>query len=64
MTLRERIALRIAPSLYVPYRYARDEAFRDLAEVAYGSRDAVWTSPRVLVKTALDHAAAQARRDR
>jgi hypothetical protein len=57
VTLRERIALRIAPSLYVPYRHDRDEAFKDLAEIAYLSRDAVWTSPRVLVKTALaEHA--------
>lgn len=52
--LRERIALRIAPWLYVPHREEREQAWRDLAEVAYLSRDAVWTSPRVLVKTALE----------
>ena len=51
--LRERIAFAIAPWVYVPYREDREEAFRDLAEVAYGSRTAVWTSPRVLVNTAL-----------
>lgn len=51
--LRERLALWVAPWLYVPYPEARDEAFRDLALVAYGSRDAVWTSPTTLVKTAL-----------
>jgi hypothetical protein len=56
MTIRERIALKIAPSLYVPYRHDREEAFKDLAEVAYGSRDAVWTSPRTLVRTALEYA--------
>jgi len=50
---REWLALKIAPWLYVPYREAREEAFRDLAEVAYGSRDAIWTSPRVLVDVAL-----------
>jgi hypothetical protein len=43
-TLREKIALRIAPWLYVPYREDREEAFKDLAEVAYGSREAVWMS--------------------
>lgn len=53
---REKVALWLAPWLYVPYREAREEAFRDLAEVAYGSREAVWTSPRVLVKTALREA--------
>jgi hypothetical protein len=51
--LRERLALWLAPWLYVPHREEREEAFRDLAEVAYLSRDAPWTSPRVLVKTAL-----------
>jgi hypothetical protein len=56
--IRERIALRIAPWLYLPYREDREEAFRDLAEAAYGDRDVVWTSPRVLVKTALRRAAA------
>lgn len=50
---REWIALKIAPWLFVPYRTEREEAFRDLAAVAYESRDAIWTSPRVLVKTAL-----------
>lgn len=54
---RERIALWIAPSLYVPYREDREEAFRDLAEIAYLSRDAIWTSPRTLVRTALAEAA-------
>jgi hypothetical protein len=43
-TLREKIALRIAPWLYVPYREDREEAFKDLAEVAYDSREAVWMS--------------------
>jgi hypothetical protein len=60
MTKREWVALKIAPSLYVPYREDREEAFRDLAEVAYLSRDAVWTSPRTLVKAALREAARQA----
>jgi len=55
-TAREWLALKIAPWLYVPYREDRDEAFRDLAEVAYLSRDAVWTSPRTLVATALREA--------
>lgn len=32
-------------------------AWQDLAEVAYGSRSAVWTSHRTLVKTALRIAA-------
>lgn len=50
---REWLALRIAPWLYVPYREEREEAFRELAEVAYGSRDAIWTSPTTLVRTAL-----------
>lgn len=54
--LRERLAYKIAPWVYVPYREDREEAFRDLAEVAYGSRDAAWTSPGVLVKTALREA--------
>lgn len=54
--LRERVALWIAPWLYVPYPEAREDAFRELALVAYGSRDAVWTSPTVLVKTALREA--------
>lgn len=51
--LREWVALKIAPWLFVPYAKEREEAFRDLAEVAYGSRDAIWTSPRVLVDVAL-----------
>lgn len=54
--LRERVALWLAPWLYVPYREEREEAFRDLALVAYASRDAIWTSPRTLVKTALEQA--------
>lgn len=59
---REWLAYKIAPWVYVPNREAREEAFRDLAEVAYGSRDAVWTSPRVLVHSALDYAAGRRRR--
>ena len=59
---REWLALRIAPWLYVPYREDREEAFRDLAEVAYLSRDAVWTSPRTLVKTALAEASRRGNR--
>jgi hypothetical protein len=59
---RERLALWIAPWLYVPYRDDREEAFKDLAEVAYLSRDAVWTSPRVLVRTALAEASRKERR--
>ncbi len=51
---REWLAFKIAPWAYVPYREEREEAFKDLAEVAYLSREAVWTSPRVLVKTALE----------
>lgn len=54
--LREQLALRIAPWLHVPYREEREEALRDLAEIAYLSRDAVWTSPRVLVHCALTEA--------
>lgn len=54
--LREWFALKIAPWLYVPYRQEREEAFRDLAEVAYTSRDAIWTSPRTLVAVALREA--------
>lgn len=54
--IRERVALAVAPWLYVPYREDREEAFRDLAEIAYLSRDAVWTSPRTLVRTALEEA--------
>jgi hypothetical protein len=53
--LRERAALKIAPWLYVPYPEDREEAFKDLALEAYGSRDAVWTSPRTLVRVALEH---------
>lgn len=55
--VREAVALWLAPWLFVPYREDREEAFRILAEVAYGSRDAVWTSPGVLVRCALEHAA-------
>ena len=55
--LREALALRIAPWLFVPYREEREEAFRALATVAYGSPDAAWTSPRVLVEVALENAA-------
>jgi hypothetical protein len=51
--LRERLAYLIAPWVEIPYREDREEAFRDLAEIAYGRRDAIWTSPRVLVKTAI-----------
>ncbi len=53
---REWLAFKIAPWVYVPHREEREEAFRDLAEIAYLSRDAVWTSPRVLVRTALREA--------
>lgn len=60
--LREWLALKIAPWLYVPYREDREEAFRDLAEVAYGSRDAIWTSPRTLVDVALREARSPSRR--
>ncbi len=52
--LREWIAFKIAPWVYVPHRNERDEAFKRLAEIAYGSRDAIWTSPKVLVKVALE----------
>lgn len=61
--VRERLALWLAPWLYVPHREDREEAFRMLAEVAYGSRDAVWTSPRVLVRTALDQSWRRGRAD-
>jgi len=61
VNIREWLAFRIAPWVYVPYREEREEAFRDLAEIAYGSRDAIWTSPRVLVSVALRHEAEQAR---
>lgn len=54
--VRQRVALWIAPWLFVPYPEAREEAFRELALVAYGSRDAVWTSPTTLVRTALREA--------
>lgn len=53
VSLREKIAYKIAPWTYVPHREEREEAFKDLAEVAYGSRDAAWTSPKVLVQSAL-----------
>jgi len=53
---REWLAFKIAPWVYVPHREEREEAFRDLAEIAYLSRDAIWTSPRVLVQTALREA--------
>jgi hypothetical protein len=59
---REWLAYRIAPWVYVPYREEREQAFRDLAKVAYLSRDAVWTSPRTLVKAALETERIQARR--
>jgi hypothetical protein len=54
---REWLAFKIAPWVYVPYREDREEAFRELAEIAYGSRDAIWTSPQVLVHSALRKAA-------
>lgn len=54
--LRERVAYTVAPWVWVPYREEREEAFKQLAEVAYGSRTAVWTSPTVLVRSALQHA--------
>ncbi len=50
---REWLAFKIAPWTFVPYREEREEAFKDLAEVAYGSREAIWTSPGVLVREAL-----------
>jgi hypothetical protein len=53
---REWLAFKIAPWVYVPYREEREEAFRDLAVVAYGSPRAVWTSPTTLVRTALERA--------
>jgi hypothetical protein len=56
---RERLAFAIAPWVYVPYREEREEAFKDLAEIAYLSRDAVWTSPRVLIKAAMENARAK-----
>jgi hypothetical protein len=31
----------------------RDQAFKDLAKIAYGSRDAAWTSPTTLVTNVL-----------
>ena len=57
--LREWLAFKIAPWVYVPYREEREEAFRDLAEVAYMSRDAIWTSPRTLVAVALRESRSQ-----
>ena len=36
------------------YPEAAAEAWKDLAEIAYGSRDAVWTSHRTLVRAALE----------
>ena len=57
--LREWLAFEIAPWVYVPYREEREEAFRDLAEVGYMSRDAIWTSPRTLVAVALREARSQ-----
>lgn len=57
MNRRSWLALKIAPWLFVPRREERDEAFKMLAEVAYGSRDAVWTSPQTLVRTALQRRA-------
>lgn len=52
--LRERLALKIAPWLGRRWEPQWDEALADLAEVAYGARDAIWTSPRVLVDKALE----------
>lgn len=51
---REWLALRIAPWLGRRYEREWEEALGTLAEIAYGSRKAVWTSPRVLVKAALE----------
>lgn len=48
------LALKIAPWLFVPYPEHREEAFKMLAHVAYGSRDAVWTSPTTLARVAMD----------
>lgn len=50
---RERLALKIAPWLGRRYEPAWDEALEDLAEIAYGRRNAIWTSPCVLVDVAL-----------
>jgi hypothetical protein len=61
--VRERVALWLAPWLYVPYREEREEAFGMLSTVAYGSREAVWTSPRVLVFRALAVERARGRKD-
>lgn len=55
--LRKKVALWICPDLYVPYAYDREEAFKDLAEAAWGDRETVWTSPRALVAAALKKAA-------
>lgn len=54
--LRERIAFWIAPWLQRRYSEQYDRAFADLAEVAYGKRDAIWTSPTTLVHVALREA--------
>ena len=56
MRFREWLAYKIAPWTYVPYREEREEAFRELALMAYASRDAVWTSPTVLARMALERA--------
>lgn len=52
--LREELAFAIAPWVYVPELEECEEAFKDLAEIAYLSRDAPWTSPRSLVKAAME----------
>jgi hypothetical protein len=57
---REALALRMAPWLYRAPDL--DDALSTLSALAYGSPDAVWTSHRVLVRTALEVAASNARR--
>jgi hypothetical protein len=59
---REWLAYRIAPWTFVPYREEREEAFRWLAGIAYGSPDAAWTSPRVLAESAVRYSRMDARR--
>lgn len=51
--LREWLAFLIAPWLRVRYSEHYDRALGDLAEVAYGSREAIWTSSTTLVDVAL-----------
>jgi hypothetical protein len=63
---REALALRLAPWLgyhgptqdpeLAAKAHDRQEALETLAEVAYGSRRAAWTSHQVLVSVALEQA--------